>query len=267
MAPKRKGTLRQDDSSGSKKKKDDMKRSKEKKSPSRAMTSKYLTLKNYIKADTWLEVLSEEFTKPYFIQLEGKLASELSENITIFPPKEKIFNALNITPLNQVRLVLLGQDPYHDDGQAMGLSFSVPEGIKIPPSLRNIYKELSTDIPGFTTPQHGCLEAWARQGVLLLNATLTVEAHKANSHSKYGWQKFTDEIIRKVSEANQQVVFLLWGGFAHKKSVLIDESKHTVIKTAHPSPLSWTKFEGCKCFSKVNKALEKSGKDPIDWTL
>ncbi|VDN50475.1 unnamed protein product, partial [Dracunculus medinensis] len=188
-------------------------------------------------------------------------------SILIFPPSDLIFNAFNLTPLSDVRVVIIGQDPYHNDKQAHGLCFSVSKGVMPPPSLLNIFKELRADIPKFKMPNHGCLESWARQGVFLLNATLTVEAHKANSHSHIGWQKFTDEVIQIISRNCKGVVFLLWGGFAHKKEKLIDDKKHIIIKNAHPSPLSAHKFLGCRCFSKANKSLIKLGKLPIDWCI
>jgi len=164
--------------------------------------------------------------------------------------------------------VLLGQDPYHNDNQAHGLCFSVPKGQQPPPSLKNMYKELSEDISAFKVPTHGCLDKWAQQGIFMLNATLTVEAHKANSHSGIGWQKFTDTVIRIVSDQSSKgIVFLLWGGFAHKKEALINTKKHRIIKTAHPSPLSYHRFKGCRCFSRTNEALVALGREPIDWNL
>ncbi|XP_019630164.1 PREDICTED: uncharacterized protein LOC109474315 [Branchiostoma belcheri] len=226
-----------------------------------------LNLPSFLKDETWRDKLKEEFEKDYFSGIEESLSADYSKGEEIFPPKELIFNAFNLTPLDKVKVVLLGQDPYHDTDQAHGLSFSVRPGVKIPPSLKNIYKELSSDIPGFTAPEHGCLEKWAKEGVLLLNATLTVQAHKPNSHAKIGWQKFTDAAIKVVSDHTQGVVFLLWGGFAHKKEKLVDQAKHRVVKTAHPSPLSASKFKDCKCFSRVNSALKELGKEEVDWSL
>ena len=218
--------------------------------------------------DKWREVLSDELTSPAFAAIEAFLAKEDAAGKQVFPPRRHIFSALNMTPFDSVKVVLLGQDPYHDDNQAHGLCFSVLPPVKPPPSLKNMYKELETDIPGFVPPTHGYLASWAQQGVLMINATLTVEAHKANSHSKIGWQAFTDGIIRKVSQrAAKPVVFLLWGGFAQKKVKLIDEGRHKVIQCAHPSPLSVTKWWGCKTFSKCNEALEQLGHSPIDWKL
>ncbi|XP_065175361.1 uracil-DNA glycosylase-like [Sycon ciliatum] len=224
-------------------------------------------LLDHLTDSTWKEWLAPEFGKPYFKEVETFLRQGYSSKQEIFPPQSLIFNALNTTPPDQVKVVLLGQDPYHDNGQAHGLSFSVQRGVAIPPSLRNIYQELSEDIDSFTKPQHGNLQHWAEQGVLLLNATLTVQAHKANSHSKIGWQKFTDAVIKTVNEkAEHSVVFLLWGGFAQKKASLVS-ARHCVIKTAHPSPLSVTKWRGCRCFSAVNDALSLAGRDPIDWKI
>lgn len=227
------------------------------------------SLPDLITNDGWREVLSEELEKDYVKELEKKLTQHYQGGDSVYPPTDLIFNALNMTPLDKIKVVILGQDPYHDDGQAMGLSFSVPRDMKVPPSLKNIYKELNADpdIDGFITPDHGCLEKWAKNGVLLLNATLTVTAHQPNSHSKYGWQSLTDAIIRLVSETQQGVVFILWGGFAHKKEKLIDQKKHAAIKTAHPSPLSFGKFINCRCFSNANGELKKFKRSPVDWTL
>ncbi|KAK3108246.1 hypothetical protein FSP39_004018 [Pinctada imbricata] len=229
-----------------------------------------LNLSSLLTDAAWKKALDAEFKLPYFKELEKQLAADYSKGEQIFPPKNLIFNAFNKTPFDKVKVVLLGQDPYHDDGQAMGLSFSVPVGIPPPPSLKNIYKELTTDkdIKNFTPPSHGCLEKWSEQGILLLNATLTVKAHQPNSHAKYGWQKFTDAVIKHISEnSKERVVFLLWGGFAHKKEKLINKDRHSIIKTAHPSPLSCTKFFGCKCFSKVNEELKKLKRTAVDWSL
>lgn len=229
-----------------------------------------LNLVSYIKDAGWASALKEELQKDYFKDLEVLLQKDYKKGVQVFPPKDLIFNAFNKTPLDQVKVVILGQDPYHDDGQAMGMSFSVPDGIRLPPSLKNIYKELVNDknIKNFNVePNTGCLEKWAERGVLLINATLTVEAHKPNSHAKYGWQTFTDNVIRIISSECLGVVFVLWGNFAHKKEKLIDSSRHSVIKTAHPSPLSFNKWLGCKCFSNVNAQLKKWNKEEINWTL
>jgi uracil-DNA glycosylase len=216
---------------------------------------------------SWKEVLKQEFTKDYFKQIVNHLKTEKSAKATIFPTGSLIFNAFAQTPFNKVKVVILGQDPYHGIGQAMGLSFSVPDGVAIPPSLQNIFKELHSDI-GMQIPKTGNLTSWAIQGVLLLNAVLTVRENEAASHSKIGWTNFTDAVIRKLSKEKQNLVFLLWGKFAHEKHILIDDTRHTVLKAAHPSPLSaYHGFFGCKHFSKTNEALVKNSIDPIDWSL
>ena len=216
---------------------------------------------------SWKAVLQDEFKKPYFKQIVEHLKTEREQGKTIYPPGSLIFNAFNQTPFDQVKVVILGQDPYHGPGQAMGLSFSVPRGIMPPPSLVNIFKELQDDT-GMRIPQHGDLTAWARQGVMLLNASLTVRAADPMSHSKIGWHLFTDAVISKISQQRTRVVFLLWGKFAQEKTKLIDDSKHLVLKAAHPSPLSaHNGFFGCRHFSKTNEYMVKNGMDPIDWAL
>ncbi|MDI9366537.1 MAG: uracil-DNA glycosylase [Flavobacterium sp.] len=216
---------------------------------------------------SWKEMLKSEFTKPYFLQVATHLKTEKLTGATIYPPGQMIFNAFNHTPFNDVKVVILGQDPYHNPGQAMGLSFSVPDGVPPPPSLVNIYKELHTDI-GMTIPKTGNLTPWAKQGVLLLNAILTVRANEPASHSKIGWMNFTDTVIKKISDEKKHVVFVLWGKFAQDKQVLIDATKHHILKAAHPSPLSaHSGFFGCKHFSRINQLLMKDGLDPIDWSL
>jgi len=216
----------------------------------------------------WLKVLEPEFEKQYMKDLKAFLVQEKEEGHTVFPKNADIFNAFNYTPFDKVEVVILGQDPYHGDGQAHGLSFSVKKGVVTPPSLKNIYKELETDIEGFTTPNHGQLTQWAEEGVLLLNATLTVRAHQAGSHQGKGWEAFTDQAISQLSAQKTGLVFLLWGKFAQNKSVLIDEQKHTVIKSAHPSPFSaYTGFFGSKPFSRTNAALLANGKKPINWQI
>lgn len=217
---------------------------------------------------SWKAVLKEEFNKIYFQQIIVFLKTEKALNKIFYPPGSLIFNAFNQTPFEKVKVVIIGQDPYHGPGQAHGLSFSVLAGNKIPPSLQNIFKELKADL-GLEMPEgYGNLTHWAEQGVLLLNASLTVRAGDANSHSKYGWMDFTDAVIKKISDLKQGVVFLLWGKFAHDKQVLIDETKHYVLKAAHPSPFSADKgFFGCRHFSKTNALLMKDGQDPIDWKL
>ncbi len=217
---------------------------------------------------SWKKVLKNEFTKTYFQQIATFLKTEKAQGKVIYPPGPLIFNAFNTTPFDEVSVVIIGQDPYHGAGQAHGLSFSVPTGIKPPPSLVNIFKELEKDM-GIKMPlQYGNLTKWAEQGVLLLNAALTVRAGEPFSHAKYGWADFTDAAIQAISDHKEGVVFLLWGKFAQEKQALIDETKHTVFKAAHPSPFSAEKgFFGCKHFSKTNEKLMQMGKDPIDWKL
>jgi uracil-DNA glycosylase len=217
---------------------------------------------------SWLAVLKDEFEKPYMAQLKQFLQSEKEAHQVVYPKNADIFRAFNDTPFDKVKVVILGQDPYHGPNQAHGLSFSVQKGVAIPKSLINIYKELVTDIPGFVKPAHGNLEEWAGQGVLLLNATLTVRAGQAASHQKKGWEVFTDEVIRKLSEQREGLVFILWGAYAQSKIPLIDEKKHHIIKSVHPSPLSVERgFWGSKPFSKANAYLVKEGKEPIDWQV
>ena len=216
---------------------------------------------------SWKNVLQKEFTKPYFLQIATHLKTERATKTIIYPPGSLIFNAFEHTPFDKVKVVILGQDPYHGPQQAMGLSFSVPDGIPPPPSLVNIFKELKNDI-GMSIPTTGNLTPWANQGVLLLNAILTVRANEAASHSKLGWMNFTDAVIRKLSDEKKGIVFLLWGRFAQEKQVLIDETKHFILKAAHPSPLSaHNGFWGCKHFSRTNEILIKQGLEPIDWKL
>ncbi|KAL3655887.1 hypothetical protein CASFOL_000283 [Castilleja foliolosa] len=259
----------------------------------------HVKLEELLVEETWTEVLSAELQKPYAINLCEFVESEISnDSAPIYPPRHLIFNALNTTPFDRVKAVIIGQDPYHGPGQAMGLSFSVPEGVKVPSSLVNIYKELQQDL-GCSIPDNGNLERWAVQdapdwrgsrpsgsrigggnyvtmvllavsdkGVLLLNAVLTVRQHQANSHAKKGWEQFTDAVIGAISQKRKGVVFLLWGNYAQAKSRLIDESKHHVLKSAHPSGLSAHRgFFGCRHFSRTNQILEKMGLSPIDWQL
>jgi uracil-DNA glycosylase len=216
----------------------------------------------------WKKMLNAEFSKPYFLQLATHLRTEKTQGKNIFPPGSRIFNAFSLTPFDEVKVVLLGQDPYHGPGQAHGLCFSVPEGITPPPSLVNIFKEIRSDL-GIDTPAgFGNLTKWAEQGVLLLNAFLTVRASEPLSHSKIGWEEFTNTVISGISENKKGVVFILWGKFAQSKQGLIDETKHFVLKAAHPSPFSADKgFFGCKHFSKTNELLMKEGKAPIDWKI
>ena len=217
--------------------------------------------------DSWKIALADEFGKPYFKELRHFLATEKHSGKTIYPPGSLIFNAFNSTPFNKVRVVILGQDPYHGDGQAHGLCFSVQHGVKPPPSLVNIYKELKSDV-GFEIPAHGNLQKWTEQGVFLLNAMLTVEANQPASHQKKGWEEFTNAVIQKLSKERSRLIFLLWGNFAQQKAVLIDETKHTILKAAHPSPFSaHNGFFGCKHFSKTNEILKAKGEKEIDWQV
>ncbi|MAZ56624.1 uracil-DNA glycosylase [bacterium] len=214
--------------------------------------------------DSWYKVLQDEFEKEYFKELAGKVRSAYFAGQT-FPPAPLLFNAFKLCPFNEVKVVILGQDPYHGDGQAHGLSFSVPDGIRTPPSLQNIYKEIKDDL-GKDIPDSGNLERWAKQGVLLLNSSLTVEKHRAGSHQGWGWETFTDAVIKTISDSREHVVFLLWGRFAKDKSYLIDDSKHLVLTAAHPSPFSaYSGFFGCKHFSQTNDYLKKHGLPTVEW--
>jgi len=216
----------------------------------------------------WLNILQDEFEKDYMKALKSFLLTEKETGHTVYPKGADIFNAFNHTPFDKVEVVILGQDPYHGPGQAHGLSFSVQKGVTVPPSLKNIYKELETDIEGFKTPAHGNLTQWADEGVLLLNASLTVRAHEPGSHQGKGWEAFTDQAISQLSRQKEGLVFLLWGKFAQNKSALIDETRHTVIKSAHPSPFSaYNGFFGSKPFSKTNAILMAKGKKPINWQI
>ena len=217
---------------------------------------------------TWLAVLQDEFEKDYMKSLRAFLVEEKKAGKIIYPKSDDIFRAFELTPFNKVKVVILGQDPYHGAGQAHGLSFSVENGVKFPPSLQNIFKELETDIEGFQIPIHGNLSNWAKQGVLMLNASLTVRANEAGSHQKQGWETFTDKVIETISKEKENVIFILWGKFAQAKETLIDIEKHVIIKSAHPSPFSaFSGFFGSKPFSKTNKILSDLGKQEIDWGL
>lgn len=215
---------------------------------------------------SWKQILQTEFDKPYFNNLIEFIKKEKQSGKTIYPPGPQIFNAFNHCPLNKVKVVILGQDPYHQPGQAMGLSFSVPRGTPLPASLKNIYRELKTDLD-INMPAHGDLTAWADNGVFLLNAILTVQKSNAGSHQKSGWQEFTDEVIKKLSDHRHGLVFLLWGNFARNKKILIDQSKHFVLEAAHPSPLAGGAFFGCRHFSKTNEILIKLNQTPIEWRI
>lgn len=215
--------------------------------------------------ETWKRVLLPEFSQDYFRRLKDFLVQEKKSGQIVYPPSSRIFAAMDSTPFEKVKVVIIGQDPYHGPGQANGLCFSVAKGIPVPPSLKNIYKELASDI-GFSIPAHGDLSEWAERGVLLLNASLTVRAHQAGSHQKKGWENFTDEIIRQLSLRRKNLVFLLWGNFARSKKTLI--TGHHILEAAHPSPLSaHNGFLGCKHFSKTNQFLTSVGVEPVDWQL
>ena len=216
--------------------------------------------------ESWKEALAGEFEKDYFRELVSELHREKAAGTVIYPPGPLIFNAFNKTPLPSLKVVILGQDPYHNPGEAMGLSFSVPDGVRIPPSLRNIFKEIESDL-GIRMSGSSNLEPWARQGVLLLNSILTVRAGAAASHRSLGWEYFTDAVIRCISERCEGIVFLLWGRYARSKAVLIDSSRHHVLEAAHPSPLAGGAFFGCRHFSRTNELLIAEGRSPIDWKL
>lgn len=215
---------------------------------------------------SWWQQLSNEFAKEYMQDLLRFIEEERSRGKVIYPPPELVFNAFNQTPFSQVKAVIIGQDPYHGPNQANGLSFSVQKGVKIPPSLKNIYKELSSDL-GYPIPVHGSLESWAKQGVLLLNAVLTVEKGKPGSHRNLGWEKFTNKVIQILNDKKENLVFFLWGADAKKKASQVDKAKHLVLESAHPSPFSAKKFFNNKHFSQANKYLEAHGKGPIDWQI
>lgn len=227
--------------------------------------SKYPLMDVKIEAG-WKNILKDEFSQPYFANIVQLLRTEKEQGKIIYPPGPQIFSAFDQTPFEEVKVVLLGQDPYHGPGQAMGLSFSVPDGIKPPPSLVNIFKELHADT-GISIPRTGNLTPWAKQGVLLLNASLTVRVNEPNSHAKSGWHQFTDAVIQKIARYRSNVVFLLWGAFARQKAVFIDPSKHLVLQSAHPSPFSVDKFMGCRHFSKTNQYLMQHGIVPVNWSL
>jgi uracil-DNA glycosylase len=216
---------------------------------------------------SWKALLKNEFNQDYFTQIKEFILNEKAKGKEVYPPGKLMFNAFNLTPFEQVKVVIIGQDPYHGVGQAHGLSFSVPLGVKTPPSLQNIYKEIQQDL-GFSIPDHGNLASWAQQGVLLLNAVLSVNANEPASHKAAGWENFTNAVIYHLSQQRQNLVFLLWGRFAQEKELLIDASKHLILKAAHPSPFSaYQGFMGCKHFSKTNAYLLNCGIAPIDWQI
>ncbi|MBC7884445.1 MAG: uracil-DNA glycosylase [Saprospiraceae bacterium] len=214
----------------------------------------------------WREALLHEFQAPYFDEISSRIKNRVSEGKTIYPSGNLIFNAYNLTKPDQIKIVIIGQDPYHNPGEAMGLSFSVPKGVSIPPSLKNVYKELASDVH-FVHPGHGDLTSWTQQGVFLLNAILTVEKNSAGSHRDVGWQVFTDATIKYLSDHRRDLVFMLWGNFAKNKKQLIDLSKHLVLESAHPSPLAGNAFQGCGHFSKANQYLISKNITPINWQI
>lgn len=232
----------------------------------------FFSVNEYIKGigimNTWSEFLEQQQQQDYYQTLQSFVQSERDTGKRIYPADSDVFNAFDLTPLKQVRVVMLGQDPYHGDGQAHGLCFSVRPDIKIPPSLRNMYKELAQDIEGFTIPNHGYLDTWAKQGVLMLNTVLTVEEGKAHSHAKSGWEIFTDEVISMLNKQPQEIIFILWGNHAKKKGRHINRDRHHVLEGVHPSPLSANRgFFGCKHFSQVNERLAQQGLSPINWQI
>jgi uracil-DNA glycosylase len=217
--------------------------------------------------DSWKEALGDEWKKPYFMEIENQLNLDLKAEKNVFPPKSQIFEAFELTPFEKVKVVILGQDPYHGMGQAMGLSFSVNRGVKVPPSLRNIYQELQSDL-GLRIPDHGDLSSWAQQGVLLLNNVLTVTEGRAGSHHKIGWEKFTDKVIEVLNREKENLVFILWGSPAQKKASQVDPERHCILMSVHPSPLSsYRGFFGSKPFSECNKYLQIHKIRPIDWRI
>lgn len=217
--------------------------------------------------DAWQALLDPAVRSPSFQKLKRFLDAETADGQVILPAAADCFRALELTPPHSVRVVLLGQDPYPTPGDAHGLCFSVTPDRRLPRSLRNVYRELSTDLPGFQAPDHGHLEAWARRGLLMLNTVLTVRAHAANSHRGKGWEDFTDHVIRTLNQRTEPIVFLLWGNAAHAKAELVTEARHAIVRAAHPSPLSARRFFGCRCFSAVNRHLEDWGQAPFDWSL
>lgn len=226
-----------------------------------------MSLSNVKLEPSWLQQLAQEFKQNYMQALRQFLLNEKASGATVFPAPKQFFKAFELTPFEQVKVVILGQDPYHGPGQAHGLSFSVPQGIPAPPSLKNIYRELADDV-GFQIPRHGCLENWAQQGVLLLNSVLSVRQGQAGAHQGQGWERFTDQVIERLNSQRDGVVFMLWGAYAQKKGAFIDQSRHLVLSAPHPSPLSAHRgFLGCRHFSQANRFLESKGLEAINWQL
>ena len=225
-----------------------------------------MNAKQVIMEDSWKDALSEEFEKEYFERIKQSLLNSRTTGRKVYPPGPLIFNAFNSTPFQKTKVIIVGQDPYHGPGEAMGLCFSVPKGVRVPPSLMNIYKELSTDL-NHSIPNHGDLTHWAEQGVFLLNSILTVEHKRPASHRSIGWEQFTNEVIKTLSKKKEGLIFLLWGRYAQSKSDLIDQVQHYVLSAPHPSPLARGGFFNCRHFSKTNELLEKRGLEPIDWQI
>ena len=221
-----------------------------------------------MQSTSWADFLTQQQAQPYFAQLQARLDAQAAAGQIIYPPQAQRFRAFDLTPFDAVKVVILGQDPYHGAGQAHGLAFSVKPEVAIPPSLRNIYRELASDVPGFVVPQHGFLQHWAAQGVLLLNAVLTVQENQANSHANWGWEHFTDRVVAQLNQHRNGLVFMLWGSYAQKKGAMIDRQRHLVLQAPHPSPLSAHRgFFGCKHFSQANAYLQQQGLGAIDWQV
>lgn len=221
-----------------------------------------------MQSTSWADFLTQQQAQPYFAQLQARLDAQAAAGQIIYPPQAQRFRAFDLTPFDAVKVVILGQDPYHGAGQAHGLAFSVKPEVAIPPSLRNIYRELASDVPGFVVPQHGFLQHWAAQGVLLLNVVLTVQENQANSHANWGWEHFTDRVVAQLNQHRNGLVFMLWGSYAQKKGAMIDRQRHLVLQAPHPSPLSAHRgFFGCKHFSQANAYLQQQGLGAIDWQV
>uniref|UniRef100_A0A6B2LDE6 Uracil-DNA glycosylase n=1 Tax=Arcella intermedia TaxID=1963864 RepID=A0A6B2LDE6_9EUKA len=267
-APKAKDTEKQPDTKTSKKRKIEEKEEEVEDQPKKKIVKKEVVPYNYedgLEAG-WKNLLSSEFENEYYKEIKEFVATERQSSV-VYPADEEVFSAFQYTPLDQVKIVIIGQDPYFNPNQAHGLSFSVKKGTAVPPSLNRIYNVLEKTIPGFKKPKHGYLESWARQGVLMINATLTVRKGKANSHANCGWQNFTKAVLGQLSENKSGLIFFLWGTFAQKLGKIIDKSKHHILEAAHPSPMSGDKWNSCNHFAQANDLLKEMGKEPIDWTI